>query len=427
MDRTGRRMTGPQADGFRAGTEPEVPPSRAGDAWSADGAAAGSGASAPLGADVRAADGPIMTGDVLDGRRVIGFGCTAHAVPTSADDRLLLEGDEPSGPPSRSTDPARHPALERAGRHPYAQLEGDRVHHADDLAPGLTGAFDELIHGVRGPRFLAPLIDRFAESGHGFWLSGGAPRDLLSGFRPDEVGDLDATGTAPAGAFCDLAEDVLEQDGSSAECPRRFSPDSLVCSVLTPRRDGHVLDYRGLGVRGLPYPATGTDLDQDGRQRDLTVNTLLYDPRHRVVVDPLGRALRDLPHRGEGPRRLVLAGEPEDPETCAELLLRALKFLLRWQRPGDDRAARRQGRPLLDCGAEEEHGLDDSAVRAWADALPADLVARLDERGEAAWRRLRAQADACLPGGPGTIPAESVRGYGPVVAELLARITGPGA
>ncbi|MFD8077327.1 hypothetical protein ACFV3E_32275 [Streptomyces sp. NPDC059718] len=376
-----------------------------------------------------------MTGDVFDGRRVIGFGCAAQAVPTSADDRLLLEGDEHSGPPSRSTDPARHPALERVGLHPYAQLERDRVHHgvrgrvhhAEDLVPGLTEAFDELIHGGRGPRFLAPLIDRFATSGHGFWLVGGAPRDLLSGFRPDEVGDLDATGTAPAGAFCDLAEDVLERDGSSAECPRRFSPDSLVCSVLTPQRDSHVLDYRGLGLRGLPYAATGTDLDQDSRQRDLTVNTLLYDPLHQVVVDPLGRALGDLPHRGGGPRQLVPAGVPESPETCAELLLRALKFLLRWQQPGDDRAVRRQNGPRPDSGAEEEHGLDDSAVRAWARTLPANLVARLDERGEAAWQRLRAQADTCLPRPPHTLPAESLRAYGPVVVELLARITGPGA
>ncbi|MFF7211681.1 hypothetical protein ACFZAU_14285 [Streptomyces sp. NPDC008238] len=427
MDRTGRRMTGPGAAGSQAGTEHEIPPCRAGDASPDDGAGADPGAAARLGADARAADGPIMTGDVLDGRRVVGFGCVAPAAPTSADDRLLLEGDEHSEPPSRSTDPARHPALERVGHLPYARLQRDRIHCVDDLAPGLTRAFDELIHGVRGPRFLAPLIDRFAASGHGFWLAGGAPRDLLSGFRPDEVGDLDATGTAPAGAFCDLAEDVLERDGFSAECPPRFSPDSLVCSVLTPQRDVRVLDYRGLGVRGLPYPATGTDLDQDGRQRDLTVNTLLYDPLHRVVVDPLGRALRDLPHGGDGPRRLVLAGAPEDPETCAELLLRALKFLLRWQRPGDERTARRQGGPLLDRGAEEEHGLDDSAVRAWAVSLPADLVARLDERGEFAWERLREQAGTCLPGGSDSLPAESVRAYGPVVAELLARITGPGA
>lgn len=418
-------MTGPGAAGSRVSTEPEVPPSRDGDAWSAYGA--DSGASARLGADVRTADGPVMTGDVLDGRRVIGFGCAALGVPTSADDRLLVEGDEHSGPPSRSTDPARHPALERVGLPPYTQLKRDRIHRADDLAPGLTGAFDELIHGVRGPRFLPPLIDRFAESGHGFWLAGGAPRDLLSGFRPDEVGDLDATGTAPAGAFCDFIEDVLEGDGSSAECPRLFSPDSLVCSVLTPQRDGHVLDYRGLGVRGLPYPATGTDLDQDGRQRDLTVNTLLYDPLHRVVVDPLGRALGDLPHRGGGPRRLVLAGAPENPENCAELLLRALKFLLRWQGPCDARAAWRQDRLRPGTGAEGEHGLDDSAVRAWAEALPADLAARLDERGEAAWQRLREQADTCLPGGPNALPAETVRDYGPVVVELLARITGPGA
>ncbi|MGQ4333332.1 hypothetical protein ACN6LE_002531, partial [Streptomyces hayashii] len=127
------------------------------------------------------------------------------------------------------------------------------------------------------------------------------------------------------------------------------------------------------------------------------------------------------------PRRLVLAGAPENPETCAELLLRALKFLLRWQQPSDARTARWQDRLRPDGGAEGEHGLDDSAARAWAEALPADLTARLDERGEATWQRLRAQADTCLPGGPNALPAETVRAYGPVVVELLARITGPGA
>lgn len=262
MGRTGRRMTGPGAAGPRVGTEPEVPPSRAGDAWSADGADTNPGASTRMGAAVRAADGPIMTGDVLDGRRVIGFGCAAQAVPTSADDRLLLEGDEHSGPPSRSTDPARHPALERVGLHPYAQLERDRVHHgargrvhhADDLVPGLTEAFDELIHGGRGPRFLAPLIDRFATSGHGFWLVGGAPRDLLSGFRPDEVGDLDATGTAPAGAFCDLADDVLERDGSSAECPGGSAPTAW--SAPSSRRNATATSWTtGASVcEGCPTP-----------------------------------------------------------------------------------------------------------------------------------------------------------------------------
>ncbi|MEV6107109.1 hypothetical protein AB0M28_20685 [Streptomyces sp. NPDC051940] len=381
-----------------------------------------------------------MTGDLLNGRRVIGFGCAAHAAPTSADDRLLLEGDEHSGQPLRSTDPSQHPELERVGLRPYEQLErnrvgavdeAERVHDIDALAPDLTKAFDELIHGVHGPRFLPSLIDRFAESGHGFWLAGGAPRDLLSGFHPDEVGDLDATGTAPAGAFCDLAEEVLQRDGFSAECPRRFSPDSLVCSILSPQRDGHVLDYRGLGVSGLPYPATGTDVNQDCRQRDLTVNTLLYDPLHRVVLDPLGRALDDLPHRREGPRRLVLAGEPQDPEICAELLLRALKFRVRWQQPGDGPSehalgGRPEGKPRPQASPGGQRGLDDSAVRAWAQALPADLAARLDERGEAAWRRLRAQADTCLPDGPDTVSAESVHAYGAVAVELLARIAGTG-
>ncbi|WNI26172.1 hypothetical protein [Streptomyces sp. ITFR-16] len=364
-----------------------------------------------------------MTGDVLDGRTVLGFTCAARGLPTPADDLLLFEGDESKdeecggdeypGSPSRPSvvGVSRHPGVERVGPHPRRQLAADRVHPADEVAPGLAGAFGELVYGPDAPRYLAPLIDRLTGDGHGFWLAGGAPRDLVAGARPDEVGDLDTTGTAPAGGFFDVTDQVLGDDGPSDEHPRRFSPDSLVCSILPPQREGLVLDYRGLGVGGVPWPATGTDLRRDGLQRDLTVNTLLYDPVHHLVLDPLGRALDDLAHDG-GSRRLVPAGLPDDPETCAAVLPRSLKFRLRWDPDGD--------------GPGRVAALDDTALRGWATALPEDLVARLDDRGDAVWRRLRELAAACLPPG-GLTPALSavVREYGRPAAALVGRLAGP--
>lgn len=400
----------------------------------------------------RPGGGPIMTGDLLGGRRVLGFGHVEGAAP-SADsrysasaassasgaeeagarfaDRLLLDGDQHAdGPPARSADPADHPTLERAGPPPYHQLDDRHVHHADDLAPGLVTAFERLLYGPDAAGYLGVLVDRLTADGHSVWLAGGVPRDLVTGAVSDTASiegtagvpdpphdprteaapatahDLDATGTAPAGAFLTIVDEVLLLDGDSAELPRLFSPRSLVCSVLAVRRDRRTLEYRGLGLTGMPYPATGTDLLQDARQRDLTVNTLLYDPVRRLVLDPLGRALTDLGHHAEAtprPLRLALPGTPERPDVCAELLLRAAKFRIRW----DARA-----------------GLDDTALGAWAADLPADLAARLDG-GPEGLPRLAGLWEAWVPGGPTAAQAESLRAYGPAMSGLLDRLAAP--
>ncbi|MFI9122549.1 hypothetical protein ACIGW0_24710 [Streptomyces bikiniensis] len=373
-----------------------------------------------------------MTGDLVDGRRVLGFGHADGPVSWAdgtgtngtgrsgagggggdSGDRLLLDGDErASGPPARSADPDRHPALERTGPPPYRQIDAGNVHHADALAPGLVAAFEGLLYGPDAPGYLGALLDRLDAEGHGVWLVGGVPRDLVAGAAAGAAGgpatgggthDLDATGTAPAGVFRTVADEVLALDGASAELPRLFSPRSLVCSVLAVRRGERTLDYRGLGLTGMPYPATGTDLLQDARQRDLTVNTLLYDPVRRLVLDPLGWALADLGH-GSGaappPLRIALPESPTRPDVCAELLLRAAKFLIRWE-----------ARP----------GLDTAALRSWAAGLPADLAVRLDG-GPEGWSRLAELWKAWVPGGPTAAQAKSLRDYGPAMSGLLDRL-----
>ncbi|MGX1632506.1 hypothetical protein ACWGUL_00380 [Streptomyces albidoflavus] len=330
---------------------------------------------------------------------------------------MLLDGDEHAGgPPARSADPAHHPTLERTGPSPYQQIDDGHVHHADALGPGLSTAFEGLMYGPDAPSYLGALVNRLAADGHGFWLVGGVPRDLVTGAVPGATlhpaangtaQDLDVTGTAPAGAFHTLVDEVLTTlDGDSAELSVRFSQHSLVCSVLTVRRDRRTLEYRGLGLIGMPYPATGTDLLQDARQRDLTINTLLYDPVRQLVLDPLGRALADLGHGGgaTSPRlRLALPESPAHPDVCAELLLRAAKFLIRW---------------------ETRPGLDTTALRAWAAYLPSNLAARLDA-SPAGLPRLAALWGECIPGGPTAAQMELLRGYGPAMSGLLDRLDAP--
>ncbi|OEJ28811.1 hypothetical protein BGM19_01890 [Streptomyces agglomeratus] len=378
----------------------------------------------------RPSTGPILTGDLVGGRRVLGFGHVdgpasdandaaagnAGTGVTHLGDRLLLDGDEhASGPPERSADPAHHPTLERTGPPPYQQIDDRHVHHADALGPGLVTAFEGLLYGPDAHGYLGALVDRLAADGHGFWLVGGVPRDLVTEAIPGTTRhpaadgttqDLDVTGTAPAGAFRTLVDEVLTLDGDSAELSVQFSKHSLVCSVLTVRRDRRTLEYRGLGLTCMPYPATGTDLLQDARQRDLTINTLLYDPVRQLVLDPLGRALTDLGHSGQATPpllRLALPESPAHPDVCAELLLRAAKFLIRW---------------------ETRPGLDTTALRAWAAYLPSDLAARLDA-GPAGLTRLAALWGEWIPGGPTAAQMEMLRGYGPAMSGLLDRLAAP--
>ncbi|MEW2403028.1 hypothetical protein [Streptomyces sp. NPDC046862] len=350
---------------------------------------------------------PILTGDTVEGRRVLGFTCTAVSAPTSADDQLLLSGDgDGTHPPRRSTDPACQPTLERTGRRPDEQLDAPaRTYQADDLGAGLADRFQELLHGPHTPSFTAALIERLAAAGHHTWVSGGAPRDLLSGAAPDEINDLDLTGTAPAGAFTETTRQVLDLEGASAEHPQRFSPDTLACTVLDPvaRTAGPSLDYRGLGLglTGFGFPATGTDLLQDTLQRDLTVNTLLYDPLQGRLVDPLGQALDDLAD-DQGRRRLVPVNASADPLVRAEVLLRGLKFRLRWR----------------------TRDLEEEPLCAWTQSLPADLLTQLDQRGEEAWHRLRRLWAQCVPDPTAPDVTETLSRLGTVATELGARCEG---
>ncbi|WP_433455352.1 hypothetical protein ACQPXS_45605 [Streptomyces sp. CA-142005] len=351
--------------------------------------------------------GPILAGDTVEGRPVVGFACTATGLPTAADDQLVLEGDEGSGPPPRrSTDPAAQPSLSRTGRAPHEQIGPALSRDPEAVCPGSTSRFEELLYGPSSLVCTMPLIEQLAASGHHSWLSGGTPRDLLSGADPADVNDVDLTGTAPAGAFTDTARAVLDLDGISAEHVQRFNPWTLTCGILDPvdRTHGPTLDYRGLGVpRDVArFRMTGSDLLQDARQRDLTVNTLLYDPLLNVVVDPLGDALDDLGYAApQGTRRLVPALVSQDPMASAEVLLRGVKFLLRWQgHPG---------------------GLDDEPLRAWALALPDDLPDRIDACGPEAWHHLRALLEQCLPHPASPAVLETVHRLGGVAVRVYAR------
>ncbi|MCD9899049.1 hypothetical protein LUR56_00785 [Streptomyces sp. MT29] len=240
-----------------------------------------------------------------------------------------------------------------------------------------------------------PVARTVRAAGHELWLAGGAVRELLSGHSREAVRDLDLTGTAPAGRFAELTRQALEEDGETYELWPKVSPDTLVCSVHGPGLSTPLLEYRGLGLNGFGFPTTGTDIATDSRNRDFTVNSILYDFERHLVIDPSERGLTDLAVSG---RALVPVSRSTDPVVRAELVLRAVKFLARWEADGP---------------------VDTRELCSWTAEFPADLVGELRDRGDQAWGELRDFHYECL----GDVPADRQRALasdlGPCVTHLL--------
>ncbi|WP_261556922.1 hypothetical protein [Frankia tisae] len=177
-------------------------------------------------------------------------------------------------------------------------------------------------------RSVAPsLIRAIHYQGHLVWLVGGSVRDLVSGGTPADVRDLDLTGTMPSGEFAATAERVLRR-AAVEHRPKICVSPRLVCSYrpFSLSDTARFFEYRGLAVTDLGVPATGGDFETDSAARDLTINSLYYDPVEHVVYDPTGLGLADL----RSPRRLRTVNRTLDPRVAGEIVIRALKFGVRW-------------------------------------------------------------------------------------------------
>ncbi|WP_157436280.1 hypothetical protein [Actinospica robiniae] len=206
-----------------------------------------------------------------------------------------------------------------------------------------TAVLDELVNAIDGAQ-------------HEVWLVGGATRDTISG--DGEVGDMDLAGTAPAGHFSQIARCARTRLGM--ESREKVSPDSLVCSAEVRAGGDRLYEYRALNMNGWPFPVSCSDIAQDAECRDLTINSIYYDPRRADVLDPVG-GLADLT---DVPRRLLSRRRPAEAEQQAVVILRAIKFLLRW---------------------EGSHDLDLTSMSAWVSTVPGNWAERLTA---AAWREL---------------------------------------
>lgn len=121
--------------------------------------------------------------------------------------------------------------------------------------------------------------------GHGVFLVGGLPRDVVLGVPPGPDIDLVIEGDAVG-----VAQAVAERHGGQATAFARFG------TAKWTRRDGTSIDLVSTRAESYPHPAAlptverGTLADDLGR-RDFTVNALAIDvsaARFGEVVDPCG-------------------------------------------------------------------------------------------------------------------------------------------
>jgi poly(A) polymerase len=299
---------------------------------------------------------PLLEGDEILGRMVRGFAWKAPAPgqPTGHhDDQLLLDGDDRSSAPPDRPVPQTADGARTTASIPPADLPAGRVTPAADIDAGLVIRVNDLLNlpGRGWQPVIRPLLAAVHAGGHRLWLAGGAVRDSVAGVPAEKVNDLDMTGTAPPGRFVDMAYQALRAAGKS-EYRLSISPKSLVCAVAVTRQE-RIIEYRGLSAGGFAFPAVGSRLAEDARHRDFSFNALVYDALDHELFDPTGCGLSDLTGI---PRRFRPIRNTDRPLDTAEIVLRAMKFALRWKTTVD---------------------VDLELFRRWVAELPADLPDRL--------------------------------------------------
>ncbi|WIM99859.1 hypothetical protein ACTOB_003525 [Actinoplanes oblitus] len=272
------------------------------------------------------ADGPLLAGDLIDDVPIKGFTFQPSGGIVSRDDDHVLFASDADGdrPPWRPVS-AVTGALPGEG----CRVRAEWVKPAADVTPGFPDAVDRMMRDPdRGWAGIteALLPTRRQPDRTDVWLVGGAVRDLLLGTADDLVNDIDLAGTTPVGYFAEQADQACLGAGKGDLRTK------VVAGVVSIRRgrlgDPPMIDYRPLHQDGFRFPASGSDLRADVTRRDLTVNCLFYDRRTRTIVDPTGAGLADL-LGGDQPVLAAVDG-PKDPADRADVLLRAVRMLIRW-------------------------------------------------------------------------------------------------
>jgi hypothetical protein len=105
----------------------------------------------------------------------------------------------------------------------------------------------------------------------------------------------------------------------------------MVCSAQPGSGGARFYEYRALNNPKFEFLASGSELDVDAATRDFTVNCLYFDPIENVIADPTGRALSDLSGDCLDLVPILDNVDPMDRTAHAFLLVRAIKFVARWE------------------------------------------------------------------------------------------------
>ncbi|WP_460759321.1 nucleotidyltransferase family protein [Lysobacter fragariae] len=138
------------------------------------------------------------------------------------------------------------------------------------------------------------MLDAFASAGHEAYVCGGAVRDALAG---DDINDVDIAVGAALPRIREVTAQLLGEDSTSAYLPRfgvlKVGPDGHGIDIAMLRTPDDVSDARTLSE--VVYSRIGT-LEQDARNRDLTINCGFWSHRHGFI-DPLGCTERHILER----------------------------------------------------------------------------------------------------------------------------------
>jgi hypothetical protein len=278
---------------------------------------------------------PLLAGDIFADDEVAGFAWQAddgEGPSTHLDDKLLVDGDQHlANPPNRVVPQTSEGAVERAPMPPddLRDLDGNRVRNAASVDPTLPLRVEALLDLPAAPwqPVARTLFASVHATGHRIWLAGGVVRDAVLGLAERRVNDLDLSGTIPPGRFSDIAYQSLRATRMS-EFRTTVTPGTLVCAVTYPGTEkDRLIEYRGLAVGGFQFPAVGSTLIEDVRHRDFRFNSMFYDVLEHELFDPTGGGINDL--LGDT-RRFFPLKETDDAGALGEIVIRALKFALRW-------------------------------------------------------------------------------------------------
>jgi len=308
----------------------------------------------------------LLEGDEVGNRRVKGF---AWKAPRPGDrsnhhnDVLLLDGDEQMDTPPDRAVPQTSEGAVAVGLMPPDDLLPEERRKAGSVDLEIAVRADALLDlpGAPWEPLVRPLFAAVHATGHRMWVAGGAARDVVMGVAPQDVNDLDLSGTVAPGRFSDITYQTLRALQMS-ECRTTVTPSSLVCAVVKPGSMKRLIEYRGLSRGGFRFPVVGSRLAEDARHRDYSFNALLYDIFDHEIYDPCGHGFEDLLG---AVRRFMPLNQSVEPLNLGHVVLRTMKFALRW---------------------EGDKELDLEPARVWMSKLPPELWSSLTEN---AWDSLR--------------------------------------